>query len=213
VPLLTNGFEGGTNGATITAANSGGGSANKFTAVSCTGGSATYSTAAAHGLLGVTLASSSPCYLQWSGASVPSTSNSYGRLYLNRSANPGATQVLVKMGDASFVRDAQINIGTNGRLQLIDSANVKQVTFTNAIPLNSWVRIEWHLVNAATGSLQVSMYLGDSLTPIETETASGINTGTVLGSLQVGSVIAGAVGSTSLDDLAYGTTGPLGPAS
>jgi hypothetical protein len=59
----------------------------------------------------------------------------------------------------------------------------------------------------------VSVYAGDSTTPLETETASGINTGTVFGSAQLGSVIAGTgIGATSFDDLAYSTTGPLGPA-
>jgi hypothetical protein len=59
------------------------------------------------------------------------------------------------------------------------------------------------------------MFNGDTTSPIETQSATNINTGASFGSAQVGSVIATStpVGTIGLDDVAYGTAGPLGPAS
>jgi hypothetical protein len=135
-------------------------------------------------------------------------------MYLQLGANPAAQVELAHLGDPSFGRDAQINLATNGKLSMVDAANTKQATFTQSVPLNSWVRIEWTLVNSTTaGSLQVSMYLGDSTTPLESHTVNNINTGASFGSLQLGQVLtsAKAPGTLLIDDLAYGTAGPLGP--
>ena len=214
-PVLANSFEGGTAGASI-ATGAGGGSGNGWDKVSCAGGSAVYGSNAAHGALaGALTPSTSPCFLQWGKGSITSSSTtSYGRSYLYLSANPGATVEFAHLGDSSFNRDAQINIGTNGKITLQDANNTKQLTFTNALPLNTWLRVEWTLVNSTTtGSLKVSVYAGDSSSPIESETVTGINTGTSFGSLQIGQVLssAHAPGAILMDDIAYGTTGPLGP--
>ncbi|HTW19116.1 MAG TPA: LamG-like jellyroll fold domain-containing protein [Mycobacteriales bacterium] len=214
--VLANSFEGGTSGTAITAANSGGGSGNKFDSVSCTGGTATYSTNSAHGTLAAALTpGTSPCYLQWGKTSITSTSTtSYGRSYLYLAANPAVTEEFAHLGDSSFNRDAQINISTAGKITLYDANNTKQATFTQSLPLNTWLRVEWTLVNSTTsGSLTVSVYSGDSTTPIESHTVSGINTGTAFGSLQIGQVLSSstAPGTIRLDDVAFGTTGPLGP--
>jgi len=218
-PTLANNFEGGSAGTALTAANSGGASGNKFDAVTCAGtGTVSYTSSAPHGTLAAALTpGTSPCFLQWGKTSIttPSTT-SYGRTYLNLGADPAVGVQLAKLGDSSFNRDAQITIQTNGKLALYDAAGTKQLTFTSALPLNTWLRVEWTLVNSATtGSLAVSVYAGDSYTPLETETVGGINTGTSFGSLQLGQAIASSTppGTVLLDDVAIGTAGPLGPGS
>jgi hypothetical protein len=215
--LLANSFEGGSNGTTLTAANSGGGSGSKFNAVSCSGGTATYtSTNPAHGSLAGSFApSTAACYTQWTSASIPTTTTSYGRMYVNLGSITGNTVVLAKLATSSGSRDAQIAVTTADKLALYDANNTKQATSTNNIP-TGWVRIEWTLVNSTTaGSLSVSMYSADSNTAVETLTANGINTGAGFGNLAVGSVVATktAIGPFALDDVAYGTSGPLGPGS
>jgi fibronectin type 3 domain-containing protein len=214
--VLANSFEGGAAGGAITAANSGGASGNKFNSESCSGGTAKYSTSAAHGKRGAALTpSTKACYLQWGKASITSASKtSYGRTYLDLAATPKATVELVHLGDASLDRDAQIDVGTLDRLSLYNEAGTKELTFTKTLPLHTWLRIEWKLVNSKTaGSFTVSVYAGDSTTPLETHTVTGIDTGTSFGSLQVGQVATTKVapGTILLDDVAFGTVGPLGP--
>jgi hypothetical protein len=214
--LLSNTFNGGTNGGALTAANSGGGSGNKFDAVSCAGGAATYSSSSAHGpLAGAFAPSTTACYVQWGASSITATTSSYGRAYINLGTTTDPATILAKLETAGFARDAQINLTTADKLSIIDANNTKQVTFTNSVP-SGWVRIEWHLVNSTTaGSLTVSMYAGDSTTAIETHTVNGINTGASFGALQLGSVFTTTTAMTpfKLDDVAYGTAGALGPAS
>jgi hypothetical protein len=213
--LKSNSFNGGTNGGALTAANSGGGSGDKFSTTSCAGGAITYSSSAAHGALAARLApSTSPCYLQWDATAITQTGDSYGRMYVNMGSTMSST-ILAKLLDHSYARDAQINLSSTGKITLYDANNTKQSTFTNSV-LTGWTRIEWHLVNSTTnGTLTVSMYNADSTTPIETHTVTGINTGANFGALQLGSVYTTttALSPFLLDDVAYGTAGPLGPAS
>jgi fibronectin type 3 domain-containing protein len=214
LPLLANSFEGGTNGTAVTAANSGGASGNALNAVSCSAGTVTYSTAsAAHGSVSA-LASPGTglCYVQWSKSITP-TNEAYGRAYLNLSANPAGAFVLLKATDASFGRDIQVNLSKTGKLSILDAAGTTQATFTNSVPLNSWVRLEWHVIAAASGTVELRMYAGDSATPIESHLVTGVNTGTTIGAYQLGALssVSGGLGATiGIDDLAYGTSGWLG---
>jgi titin len=214
--LLSNGFEGGSSGSAITAANSGGASGNAFNAVSCTGGAATFTTAAAHGSRAAAFSpTTSACFVQWGTNSIPVPSTtSYGRMYVNLTSATGPTMLLAKLANSAVARDAQIDVSSTGRLALYDANGTVRLTFGTTVP-SGWVRIEWKLVNSTTnGSLTVSMYAADSLTPLETHTVTGINTGASFGALQVGSVVATspAPAPFRIDDVAYGVVGPLGPA-
>jgi hypothetical protein len=135
-------------------------------------------------------------------------------MYVNLGSITGNTVVIAKLATSSGTRDVQLAVTTAGKLAIFDANNTKQLTFTNSLPAG-WVRVEWSLVNSATaGSISVSMYSGDSTTAIESHTVSGINTGTGFGNLSVGSVIATTttLAPFRLDDIGYGTSGPLGPA-
>jgi hypothetical protein len=77
------------------------------------------------------------------------------------------------------------------------------------------VRLEWHLISAASGTFELRMYSGDSATPIVSHVVTGVNTGTAIGTYQIGALsgVAGGLGTTiGIDDLAYGTSGWLGTA-
>jgi fibronectin type 3 domain-containing protein len=215
--LLSNSFDGGTNGTAVTAANSGGASGNALNAVSCTSGTVTYSNAStAHGTESALLAPTTAlCYMQWSKA-ITATSEAYGRAYVKFAANPTAAFVLMKPTDASFGRDVQVNLSKTGKLSILDANGTTQSTFTNSVPLNSWVRLEWHLISAASGTFELRMYAGDSTTPIESHVVTGVNTGTTIGAYQIGALspVSGGLGTTiGIDDLGFGSGGWLGPAS
>jgi hypothetical protein len=214
--LLSNTFEGGTNGAAITAANSGGASGNAVNATSCTGGATlTYASGGgAHGsnVSALVTPGTGACAMQWS-KSITATSEAYGRAYINFAGNPTNTFALLRISDATPSRDVQVNLSKTGKLSVTDAAGTTQVTFTNSIPLNSWVRLEWHLISAASGTFELRMYAGDSTTPIESHVLTGINTGTSIGFYQLGalsSIPAGFGTTFKIDELAYGTGGWLG---
>jgi hypothetical protein len=216
--LLSNTFEGQTNKAALTTTSSGGSAGNALNQTTCTSGSEVYTTAsAAHGQASALLSpTTSLCYLGWNGKSIAPTSQAYGRVYLNLSADPSAAIALLKVGDASAVRDAQVNLTKAGDLTMINAGGTTALTFTKPIPLNTWVRLEWHVVSAASGTFELRMYSGDSTTPIESEIVNGLNTGTTIGSLQVGmlSSLSAPLGATiGVDSLSYGTAGWMGPAS
>jgi fibronectin type 3 domain-containing protein len=214
---LWNGFESGSNGAALTAASSAGGSANALDGVSCSSGSATFSSAsAAHGNLSASLApTKSLCYVQWAPKSIGSTSNAYGRDYIRLTADPSGKLVVLKALDSTWKGDVQVELSKTGQLSFRDASLKTQATFSNPIPLNTWVRLEWHLVAGTNGSFELRMYQGDSTTPIESEMATGINAGTAVSAVQVGelSALPTNIGTTiGIDDMAYSTSGWIGAA-
>ncbi|HTW20521.1 MAG TPA: fibronectin type III domain-containing protein [Mycobacteriales bacterium] len=216
--LLSNTFEGATGNVKITIANSGGASGNTLDQLNCASGTVMYSNAApAHGNYAALLSPTNQlCYLGWGSASIATTSSAYGRAYLKLSANPSTSFPVLKVRDPSGNRDAQVTVTSAGKLAMGDANGTTQLTFSKSIPLNQWVRIEWHLVSAASGTFQVEMFAGDATTPLESETVSNINTGTSIGGYRVGmlTTTSAAVGTTiGVDNLAYGTAGWMGPAS
>jgi fibronectin type 3 domain-containing protein len=217
-PLLSNSFEGGSNGTAISSSNSNGASGSRFNTVSCSGGALNYtSTTAANGSLSAAFTpSTSACYLQWSNASTGTSTTSYGRVYVRLTGSSSTAQTLLKLADSSGTRDAQLVLSTSGAVVVYDANNTKQYTFSNSLVGQGWVRVEWSLTNSTTaGSLTVTLYNGNSTTPIATQTVNNINTGASFGNLQVGSVTStsAALKPFNIDDVGYGTAGPLGPAS
>ncbi len=216
--LLSNTFEGGTGSVAITAANSGGGSGNALDRVVCSAGSPTYNgSAAAHGKYSALISPTTQlCYLGWSTKSIATTGAAYGRASIELGSDPAASLAVLKVDNPSGVRDAQITVTPAGKLALVDASGASRVTFGTSIPLNQWVRVEWHLVSGPSGSFQVRIFAGDATTPIESETVPVMNAGTSIGAYRVGmvSTSSAAVGTTiGVDDLAYGTAGWIGPAS
>jgi fibronectin type 3 domain-containing protein len=216
--LLTNGFEGATIGGSMTAASSGGASGNALNLVSCATGLATYTSAsAAHGKIsGLLTPTTKICYAEWNSKSITPTPVAYGRAYVKLAADPSGQFGLLKVSNAAFGRDVQVNLSKTGKLSILDATGATQLTFASAIPLNQWVRLEWYTAAATSGTFELRMYAGDSTTPLESHVVTGINTGTSVAVMQAGmlSGVAAGLGTTiGLDSLAYGTTTWLGPAT
>jgi hypothetical protein len=110
-------------------------------------------------------------YAEWSTA-LGTITDHYGRLYLYLTANPAATLSMIQFGQGA-TRGARIDITTAGKLAGFDNpAAALFTTFTNAIALNQWVRIEWHIIHSATiGQGEVKLFNNAaSATPTETQT-------------------------------------------
>jgi hypothetical protein len=136
-------------------------------------------------------------------------------MYFKVTAASSVPVPILKLADSTGTRDAQLAVTTSGAIALYDAANTKQYTFANSVVGQGWLRVEWSLTNSSSaGSLTVTFYNGNSTTPIASQTLNNINTGANSGNIQLG-LIAGTssvVQPFSIDDVGYGTVGPLGPA-
>jgi hypothetical protein len=166
--IWTNTFDGGTNGAGLTVANSGGASGNAFAAVESTIVFA--NTRAQSGSLSAKLSS---------GAN-----SSYGRL-ANTDRNVAARfyvwfdaahsidytmwQPRVTTSAATSLYNVMVNQDSHFRLRTGPTGTVLWDS-TATVPLGQWVRVEvLHKqgVAADDGQLRIAYYLGDSTTPVE----------------------------------------------
>lgn len=221
---VLNGFEGLTSGTTLTAANTGGSSGNAFDTV---GSATTPPTATSGGSRGSVCMSAYnsnsafSSYAQWTSAGTFGAQTTvYFRLYAKLSAFQGATGRLfnITTGAGSV---CTVNLSTSGKIGVTyGTAGTAFVTFTGAVPIGSWFRVEGLVVvSATTGQVSVSLFSTskDAVTPDETHTsASTINTGTLSGTTTYSFGNSSAVNQTSAilyDDVGLSTTGPLGPST
>jgi hypothetical protein len=219
---LVNSFEGGTNGVTITPANSGGASGNAFDTVPVGTGTLVFSsTQAAHGVLSgqFTTTSSSVTVVVW-GASVPVSGESqiWFRVYYYFPAFPTngfrPLEFLQYVGGAG--ESASVLMSNAGIMQGLNAASGNVFTFTNPIPLNQWFRLEGSITanRNASGTFSLSLYDNmDSNAPTETHSATGVNTGWAVDVMRVGVGYIGvaSIGPFYADDLGLSNVGPLGP--
>jgi hypothetical protein len=211
-----NNAEGGSDGTAVTAANSGGGSGTAFSQVS-TG--ITFSKAQkAHGLLSYALsaASGTQNYIHFSS---PATTGGFSiRTSLRLTGYPSAVSSFVLITDSTDTTITGFNLESTGKITPVQSGGtaITGGKFTNAIPLNTWVRITITGTIGTSATVTMTMYTGDSTTPIETHTFTGVNTGTVAPAyVSYGKLTKSpSIGTYYLDDLAQNLTstteiGPL----
>jgi hypothetical protein len=209
---LRNNFEGGTDGATVTAVGSGGVSGDTFTAVSPW----VYTNVQSRDLMAVRVQNpgTSVFVLRW--ATVGSVAALRAYIYLT--SLPTADITAMHLGDAvsvSFV------INSVGKARL--SASGTQWTATANFPINQWVRCELFSTastNSANGTAKAAYYLGDSIAVVEESTLiTGLNTAGATGAFgnsRFGKNSSGSyTGDIYLDNVAssYGTgvTDYIGP--
>jgi hypothetical protein len=220
--VLFNSLRSGTNGVSVSTANSAGtDGSNAFDLVNI-GSTGTLAYSNAHVLPGRGESLSAqfqsggtpaPEYLQWA-ASMGNQSELWFRMYLYFLANPTlSTRVIQWLSGASAA--GGIVVTAAGKLQALNSAGSGAVISTGTIPLNAWFRLEGFIIGSATvGQVGFSWYNTiDSVTPTETDTSPAtVNTTGVLGTSRFG--IANAVTSQGpyfMADLALSNTGSLGP--
>lgn len=224
---LRNNLENGTNGTTVSTANSGGTGNTAFNVVTIgSGGTLTFSsTEAAHGFLSAKLvepASVVNVSLAWStsltATSIPTV---YFRAYVWLSALPTAgVRLFSILNGSTFIGGVQLN--TTGKLSALNAAGTSQTfpgngitSTTNAINVGSWSRIEGFITGSATvGQVSVSIFNSmDSVTATETQaTAATLNTSSAITQIRFGDPSSVASFTIYLDDLGASDTGYLGPA-
>lgn len=217
--FLANNLEGGTNGTTISNANSGGASGDAFT---ITQGTSKYDTAqAAHGTFSakITLASgtASANNLGWSSIGAVTT-ETYGRFYFRKDANPTQLIRLLGLVSSGATLGAALRLNTSGQLQIQNAALVLQGTASPALPSNQWVRIEYrYLPGTSGGELEVRVWFNadNALTPDWTSNITGAALGADLDTVRMGIAstpsILTATWNIWLDDVEARATSWIGP--
>lgn len=202
--IFRNTFEGGTNGTTVTVANSGGASGDAFTAA---GAMIFSSTQAAHGALSIRDTPSTSSVVRWAISGVAAVSI---RSYVYFTATP--SMAIFRITHATDTTAAVVQVNTANKLRLNAKSNTQLWVSTADIPLNQWLRIEAYFIQGATassGQAQIAYYLGDSTTPIEQSAViTGANFGGDIGlftQARAGSEVTTNTQSTYYDDLAVNT--------
>ena len=224
--LLSNSFEGGSNGVTLTplvGGNTGGASGDFFNGVINTvpGTIAFDSTHAAHGSLsmkiGTTTASQTYCH--WNSTSI--TGGPYAqmwyRTYLYLTANPTAQYKVVTTGTGA-ANCGSVYVTTAGKIICSDGSGTTRLTSAASVPLNAWFRLEGFMVGSATvGQVSFSMWtsMDSAGTATETQTsAASFNTTGAVNQIMWGSQSSIAnVGPYWMDDVAISATSAVGPVS
>src|SRR6266568_693984 len=219
---LLNNFEEGSNGTTLiggSGGNTAGTNENYLDSVNIgTGNTLIFdNTHVAHGTLACKVATGSgggAAYCSWIASLGTQTVQTWFETYLYFPANPVAglqCVVYVPGSGTSF----NVRVTTGGLIQLYNSTTLL-LSFTNAVALNQWVRIEGYCVpNTSTGSVSCSLYnSADSTTATETHTISSLNTGSSITAVRFGQYNNIAInGPFWIDNIGVSTVGALGPAS
>ena len=175
--VVTNSFEGGTNGTTITAGNSGGASGNPFDSVSVgSGGTLSFSNAqAALGTLSALAQTTTAAatYAAW-GASIGTPAQVWFRIYLYFGTLPSATTRFFTVSNGGGTGCARFAITTAGKILAADGAGSTITTSTLAIPTAQWFRVEgFATLSASVGQTEVKLFLlPENTTADETDTSA-----------------------------------------
>lgn len=192
----SNNFDGGSNGTTITIANSSAGGQDTLNYVGIgTGSTLTYSNAQAHsGSLAarVAPASGQNAYVQFGGSTGNLASEDTAvDFWMYHTANPGADMVLLHATRTDGAREAQVGMLANGHIRVRTLGATWLWTSTAAIPLNTWLQVRLYMRNQGMGTSFVKAALYNGATLVE-----DFSTSTADRSAPIAGV---GVGKTSID--------------
>jgi len=188
VAVLTASFSppGASNGATVSASDTGDATAWNAVVVNG-GGSAAFAYDNSHTRFGKALAAkmvsnAAASVVEWTTPYNGVTAD-FGRIYLYPSAIPSAATKFVTPGSGGVT----LQIAATGALQIVNQSGVLGMSST--ILSGQWYRIEWHFVfSTTTGFMEAKIFTSpDSATATETLTsASNLNNGSAGTSLLIG---------------------------
>ena len=174
--VCTGDLEGGVHGNAVSTSDTG--SLTAFDAAGgSTGDSVKYdNTHVAHGSLAakMTTGSGGNLTLRWDLAHFGTLSDWYGRMYLYMTANPASAMTFFRP-QKTTTQAFQLLIDTSGHIVVQDTSSATLATFTNAISLNQFVRVEVH-ANHTGSALEVKLFnSADSSTATETQTLNSVS--------------------------------------
>jgi hypothetical protein len=219
---LSNSFEGGTDGVTITTGNSGGASGDAWNNVALGGGgTAVYDDAqfAAGAMSGLLVAGSgATSFVEWD-TSWHSDTEVWSRVYLRFDnvslTNHTAIMSLRNAGAAA----CEIQLRTTNVIGLRDSGLVLRYSSSTTIAADTWYRLEWHIVHSATvGHMEARLFFGANLhgtTPDESFGSASDNWNTAAASNELWAGIASNPGTSGAtvwyDEVVLDDVGWVGP--
>jgi hypothetical protein len=212
---LNNSAEGGTNGTTVTVANSDATSGTAWDTVTIGSGGAalTYDNTHTYGTLAYKCVSgTSITSLAWS-TSLGTLGEAWGRVYLYMDSLPSSISAgLLRITNGSS-QVARLTISGTGNIELRNAANTKLGQTVTGVAIGQWVRVEWHCVPLATnGTIEVRLFnSADSITADESTGFTNAALLTNLTQVQHGPVNNVASGTYWLDNLIVTTLDWAGP--
>jgi hypothetical protein len=224
VALLTNNFDGGTPGTTITTGNSGGVSGTAWTTVNSTaGGTIEYTTVQTHGGLAMRINSGSAAAAfrcRWT----QNVATDFGRAYFYMDGPGLITSNMPLLGWTTAAVTGVSRImwrAADNKVEIHTSASSAAVggVSTTVLPVDQWIRLEWQLTpGAGTGSITFKIFASDaeSTTPDETISLSSQQFGADIGGFYVGTNTAttntpGVSRYLYVDDVVHGAAAFPGP--
>lgn len=210
------GFETGTAGSALTTGDTGDPDTPNEVAITA-GGSATYSsTYAAHANLSVRLKNTTSGDKITVGFISFNSTTVCGSAYIRFQSYPSAASDLATIRN-STTNAMKVQIWSDGKLRVLNSAGTTVKTFASAIGTGSWIRLEWQATKGTTtsdGRIRVAYYALDDETAVDSyDSGTTTNTGTTnLVVAHLGMMTGTATGEFWVDCLqAVDTSGPLGP--
>jgi hypothetical protein len=214
-----NSAEGGADGVTVTTGNSGAGSGKAWDVVNIVGALTFSSAHASSGGLGydLSLPAGGINYLQWTTGFPAGIKTMYGRIYYYATGTwPELTNLPFWMATAGGGDIGGLLIDSTGQLFLATGGGLTHVAGPYQLSLNTLYRFEVKLFShASAGTVDGRIYAGHSLTPLQTLSASALNTGgSDIGGLYVyQNVSATTAHDEFVDDIGMTTENWLGPTS
>lgn len=210
----SNSFEGGTNGVTVTAGNSGGASGDALDAVDAGTGTVQFSTAqAAHGTTSMVVATSTSS-VAYAGYTLASVGSDIMRGLFRLTSLPSVVQILARyMSGAS--QGLRVNVKAAGTLEVRDASNSVVGTTTAMVSTGQWWRLEMQTtLGAGTGACALRLYNSpDGTTVTDSLTLSNLTLTANATALRYGvGAAAASIPNTWIDDIAVEGATWHGPA-
>jgi hypothetical protein len=211
---LANTFEGGSNGTTITAANSGGASGNAFNTV-VVDSTLTYTTAsAAHGSVAALASGTSDAYVAWTSGLAGTSATAYARTYFRVTSLPAANTNVLRMLSSSNGIMGTIRINSAGTLGMLYGAGSLGGTTSGTITLGAWFRVELRVTagGSSNGTMVMRVFWTPDATTADQEiTSSNVTTGAANPTRLRCGILSNSA-EVYFDDLAFSDTDWIGPA-
>lgn len=184
VIVRQNSAEGGSDGVAVTTVSQTGGlSGDKFDQI--IGGNVFFSaTQKMHGSLSYKMVQTvgNADHLAWGSLVSSNLTEFYTRMYVYYTAYPTTSAVFQRGIDTTTAFIYKLTLsgtsGTPGQIRLYDATNVQVATSAAQLALNTWYRIESHVVvGVTTGRIETRVFPGEATTPSFIVKANGLNTG------------------------------------